>query len=134
MSSGNTTSLKGGSGNLLKDAVVEATRKALSDKDMDLLKLRNIDAIKELIKKEGNGIERVMCSCKVTKINRKGRNQDRYLMITNKAIYNLKPKKYKQSQRRVLISKVGMITLSSLSPEFAIHVTDEYDYHFSSKH
>eukprot|EP01084_Bolivina_argentea_P280516 479736_1 len=104
------------------------------EEDMDLLNLANNDAIQLLIKTEGLGAkERVMFSEKVVKINRKGKKQDRHLMMTNAAIYNLKPKKYQKSKRRVSIRDIGMLTLSAISPEFAIHVPSEYDYHFASK-
>ena len=102
--------------------------------NMDYLKLSENESIKKLIENEGVGDkEKIIYSEKITKINRKGKKQDRYLMITNKAIYNLKPKKYNKSKRRVTIRDVSMITLSALSPEFAVHVTSEYDYHLCSK-
>ena len=101
---------------------------------MDYLKLSENEAIKKLIENEGLGDkEKIIYTEKITKINRKGKKQDRYLMITNKAIYNLKPKKYNKSKRRVGIPDVSMVTLSAISPEFAVHVTSEYDYHFCSK-
>ena len=91
--------------------------------DMDYLNLSENENIKTLIENEGLGAqETIIYSEKVTKINRKGKKQDRYLMITNKAIYNIKPKKYAKSKRRVAISDVGMLTLSAISPEFAIHI------------
>mmetsp|Transcript_28619 Transcript_28619/g.45253 ORF Transcript_28619/g.45253 Transcript_28619/m.45253 type:complete len:202 (+) Transcript_28619:41-646(+) len=107
---------------------------AAKEQDLDTLKLANDAAIQKLLETEGLGAkEKIVMSTKITKINRKGKKQDRYLMITQKAVYNLKPKKYQKSKRRVLISDVGMITLSAVSPEFAIHVPNEYDYHFLSK-
>jgi len=130
-----------GTGNLMKDAVIEATYQAVKEQEMKNLELDNMDAlnlgnnddIKQLIKVEGLQNEKVVFSDKISKVNAKGKKQDRYLMITDKAVYNLKPKKYKESQRRVPIERIGMMTLSSSSPEFAIHVTQEYDYHFISK-
>merc|ERR1712187_18258 len=89
--------------------------------------------IQTLIKEEGVKDEVIVLSEKVVKINRKGKKQNRYLLVTNKGIYPLKPKKYQDSQRRVSIKLVGMITLSTTSPEFAIHVPSEYDYHLYSK-
>ena len=102
--------------------------------NMDYLKLSENESIKKLIENEGIGDkEKIIYSEKITKINRKGKKQDRYLMITNKAVYNLKPKKYNKSKRRVALRDLSMITLSALSPEFAVHVTSEYDYHLCSK-
>eukprot|EP01083_Nonionella_stella_P195827 720979_1 len=99
----------------------------------DRLDLANKDQIKQLIEDEGLGNERVIFSNEVTKLNAKGKKQSRILMITSKAIYNMKKKKLNKSQRRVRIRDIGMITLSALSPGFAIHVPSEYDYHFISK-
>ena len=104
-----------------------------NEKNLDALGLAQDKDIQTLIKEEGVGNEVLILSEKVIKINRKGKKQNRYLMITDKGIYNLKPKKYQDSQRRVSIKLVGMITLSTQGPEFAIHVPSEYDYHFASK-
>ena len=52
------------------------------------------------------------------------------MIITNRAIYNLKKKELK---RRIDISFVGGITVSSLIDEFVVHCNDiEYDYYFVS--
>eukprot|EP01083_Nonionella_stella_P046851 125467_1 len=102
--------------------------------NLDNLNLGNNEKIQQLLLNEGIGSdENVVFSQKVCKINRKGKKQDRYLMITQSAIYNIKPKKYTQSKRRVAMGDIGMLTLSAISPEFAIHVPNEYDYHFASK-
>eukprot|EP00483_Globobulimina_turgida_P010683 UN10704 len=105
------------------------------EENMDKLNLGSEDAIQLLIQTEGLGVkEKVVFSEKIVKINRKGKKQDRYLMMTNCALYNLKPNKYQKSKRRVAIRDVGMLTLSAISPEFAIHVPSEYDYHYQSMH
>lgn len=49
--------------------------------------------------------------------------------MTDKAIYNLN--RAKKCKRRIEINKVGAITVSTMSDEWAIHVTDEYDYRIS---
>eukprot|EP01083_Nonionella_stella_P096606 271637_1 len=100
---------------------------------MDTLNLANEEDIKLLFETEGYANEKVLLSEMITKVNAKGRNQKRILMITQKAIYNLKPKKLTKSQRRITIGNIGMITLSSMTPEFVIHVPSEYDYHLISK-
>ena len=105
----------------------------VSIKSVDKLNLGNDEGILSLLKKEGISGEKVIFSDKLTKINRKGKKQDRVLMITNKALYNLKYNKYAQSQRRIELKNIGMITLSKSGYEFAIHVPSEYDYHFASK-
>jgi hypothetical protein len=47
----------------------------------------------------------------VTKINRKGKHQDRALIITNVAMYNFKPKRYKFSQllRRIEVKSIAKL-------------------------
>jgi len=86
-----------------------------------------------MLKTEGVDGEQVVYSEKLVKINRKGKKQERILLLTTKAVYNLKPKAYKISQRRVELKDIGMITMSAGGPEFAIHVPQEYDYHLASK-
>lgn len=93
--------------------MAEAKKKEIENTDH--LKFGTNAAIKTLIETEGFGQkENIIHSEKIIKINRKGKKQDRHLMITNKAIYNLKPKKYAKSKRRVSIRDVGMLTLSAI--------------------
>ena len=49
--------------------------------------------------------------------------------MTDKGVYNLS--KSKKLKRRIDIAKIGAITVSTMSDEWAIHVTDEYDYRIS---
>lgn len=71
----------------------------------------------------------VIFSDVVTKINRKDKPQERILVVTDKAVYNLN--RAKKCKRRIDITKVDAITVSTMSDEWAIHVTDEYDYRIS---
>ena len=74
--------------------------------------------------------EPILFSDKIIKKNRFGFNQERNIIITNKALYNLKKKDLK---RRILLIMIRGITISSLNDEFIIHCNDsEYDYHYSS--
>jgi hypothetical protein len=74
----------------------------------------------------------VLFSDYVIKINKKGKEQTRVMLITNRAIYNLMPKKYSKCKRRILISDVSAVTSSDNSDEFVLHIPDEYDYRFKS--
>ena len=75
--------------------------------------------------------EEILFSDKVKKINKKGWNQDRNLILTDKAIYNLKKTALK---RRIDYKIIIGITVSKVSDEFVIHCEDiDYDYHFNSK-
>ena len=89
----------------------------------------NFSNDKDVLKTVNN--EEIYFSSEVIKINRKNDNQIRNLVITNKGIYNLKKKSLK---RRFDLSIVQGITLSSVSREFVIHGSDEYDYHYDSAH
>jgi hypothetical protein len=62
----------------------------------------------------------------VTKINRKDKPQERILVVTNKAVYNLS--KSKKLKRRIDVTKVDAITVSTMSDEWVIHSFAEYDY------
>ena len=75
--------------------------------------------------------EEILFSDKIKKINKKGWNQDRNLILTDKAIYNLKKTALK---RRIDYKIIIGISVSKISDEFVIHCEDiDYDYHFNSK-
>ena len=69
-------------------------------------------------------------SDKIIKINKFGFKQERNIIITDKAIYNLKKNKIK---RRIDLKVVQGVTLSKVSDEFVIHcMDDDYDYRYIS--
>jgi len=76
----------------------------------------------------------------VKKTNKRFKVQDRALVLTDKAIYNLKPlpKPTKQGlryevQRRIDISKLGTIFLSRLCDDYMVlQIPSEYDYVFET--
>jgi serum/glucocorticoid-regulated kinase 2 len=84
----------------------------------------NFKACNHLVNKE-----RVVLSCNVTKYNEAGFRQERVLVLTENALYNLKRQMVK---RRIPLEKFDAITISTVSSEFVIHVRDEYDYRFLS--
>ena len=94
--------------------------------EYDFLNYAKDYSIKNNITRE----EEIQFSDKIKKINKNGWKQDRYIILTDKAIYNLK----KSSLKRRIDYKIIMgITLSKLSDEFVIHCEDiDYDYHYSS--
>jgi len=102
----------------------------------DRLDLSSNANVKKMILKYGQNFpnpEKILYSNNLTKINRKGREQERCLLITDKALYNLVPKQYGKCKRRIKITDIDMITISTASDEFAVHVPAEYDYRFKSK-
>jgi len=95
------------------------------------------------IKKHFVNDEIILLSCPLTKINKKERCQERAILITSKAIYNInKFEKIANAislvvkdfpmRRRINIEKLSAITLSENSLEFVIHVKGEFDYRYSS--
>ena len=94
----------------------------------DTLSLKNNSNITGKI-----GDEQINFSYKVQKYSRGsifGHNQDRVIMITNKAFYNLKGNEIK---RRIPLENIYGITISTLSNQFIIHgKSNEYDYLYIS--
>jgi serum/glucocorticoid-regulated kinase 2 len=80
----------------------------------------------------GVGTENVLFSDFVVKINHRGKEQARVLLITNKAVYNLKPDKYSNCKRRIALQNIAAVTQSTTTDEFVLHAPDEYDYHLKS--
>ena len=74
--------------------------------------------------------EKIEFSDKVLKINKFGFKQERNLIITDKALYNLKKTALK---RRIDLKAIKGITLSKSTDEFVIHCNDQdYDYKYIS--
>lgn len=69
-------------------------------------------------------------SVKLTKINRKGKNQNRVLLITSRHIFNLMPENYSKCNRCMQIAQLHHVSFSAPGQEFVILMTDEYDYRF----
>lgn len=91
----------------------------------DLLKLNDTKEIKAIIKDE-----KIYYSNKINKINHYNISQERNLILTNLALYNIQKKKCK---RRILYNEIRGITFSRTSQEFVIHGNDsEYDYYYST--
>ena len=82
--------------------------------------------------------ETVLLSCMVTKVrDYDGKAQQRVMAITNLAVYNLRPGKYKTFRRRMLIDRVDAMLLSQDDREsFVIHFDRhaESDYTYRSLH
>ena len=74
--------------------------------------------------------EQIEFSDKILKINKFGFKQERNIIITDKALYNLKKTTLK---RRIDLKSIKGITLAKASDEFVIHCNDEeYDYQYIS--
>ena len=93
----------------------------MQHKNLDLLEIGKTPA---LVNNED-----VYLSCGVTKYNDLGFRQDRVVVVTENAIYNMKKKSI---QRRIPLDKLEAISLSTMSSEFVFHVKNEYDYRLLS--
>ena len=87
--------------------------------------------------------EKILLSTTVFKFNKRDKRQQRTLLITNKAIYNISRQNILTQaiswlsssfsiKRRIEVDKISAITVSDMSGEFVIHVPDEYDYRYTS--
>lgn len=111
----------------------------------DFLRLSSKPGVHKLLVRESSGtvvqtqlrsglltcntvLENVIFSDLVTKINRKDKSQERALMVTDKAMYNLLPSDFSKCKRRIPHDQIHGITKSTVSDEFVIHVPSEYDY------
>ena len=92
----------------------------------DLLNINEDNQILSLLKNE-----KVYYSDVITKINKYSLSQERSIILTNVALYNMKKKELK---RRIPYKEILGISYSNISNEFVIHENREkYDYHYNSK-
>ena len=72
--------------------------------------------------------EKLYFSGMITKINHYGMSQERSIILTDKALYNMKKKSLR---RKITYTDIRGITYSKLTYEFVIHGNDdEYDYQY----
>ena len=77
--------------------------------------------------------EQLILAIKVTKINRKGKRQQRLFVLTNLAIYNYKVGSYSAAKRRIDLMHIESIHVNTENvEEFILKVPSEYDYRFES--
>ena len=75
--------------------------------------------------------ETLYYSNKIQKINHYNISQERYIVLTNEALYNIQKRKLK---RKIKYNEIKGITFTKLSNEFVVHgIEGEYDYHFESQ-
>ena len=97
-----------------------------SFKISDSLNFANDKEIQEIIKDE-----KLYFSGMITKINHYGMSQERSIILTDKALYNMKKKTLR---RKISYQDIRGITYSKLTFEFVIHGNDdEYDYQYISQ-
>jgi len=92
----------------------------------DYLNLTNNQTIQKLLTKYGD--KKVDFADVVIKINKRNKMQDRIILISEAAIYNIDPGSYK-CKRRIPLKELGSVSLSKLPDNFfTFHVPSEYDY------
>lgn len=97
----------------------------MDNKNEDFLSFSNDQDILKIIQ-----LETLLFSDRIIKVNKYYFSQERNILITNVAFYNLHHKKLK---RRILIQNILGFTVSKTSTEFVLHCKGEdYDYHFLS--
>eukprot|EP01084_Bolivina_argentea_P046559 85748_1 len=111
--------------------------KAINLASNDPLLLKENSSCQKMISTYGDNYpkkEYVILSSKVTKINNKGNEQKRIILLTDKALYNLKQYKMHSCQRRIDFNLIKSILIPSNSKknEFIIHVPTEHDYHYAA--
>ena len=94
-----------------------------SYKIFDSLNWANDKEIQDIIKDE-----KLYFSGMITKINHYGMSQERSIILTDKALYNMKKKSLR---RKISYNDIRGITYSKLTYEFVVHGNDdEYDYQY----
>ena len=92
----------------------------------DFLNIKEDNQILSLLKSE-----KVYYSDVITKINHYGLSQERSIILTDTALYNMKKKEMK---RRIPYKEILGISFSNISNEFVIHGNNsQYDYHYNSQ-
>ena len=92
----------------------------------DLLNIKEDNMILGVLKDE-----KVYYSNVITKINHYGLSQERSIILTDVALYNMKKKELK---RRIPYKEILGITFSNITNEFVIHGNStQYDYHYNSQ-
>lgn len=76
--------------------------------------------------------ERVLYSSFIVKINSRSKAQERVLVITDQAVYNVLPSDYSKCKRRIEFELLESVTMSQISEEFVLHVPSQYDYRLHS--
>ena len=72
----------------------------------------------KMLASNSGGNERLIFSIVGVKVNRKGKSQERALLVTNRAIYNTIPSDIRKCQRRIPLEKIHHLTVSNSCDNF----------------
>lgn len=105
---------------------------------LDYLALGNNKNLEKMLAKfnreDATTKEEVKFSDMMVKINRRDKPQERVILVTAKAMYNLLPSDVTKCKRRIPLALIDSVTVSEVSDEFVVHVPGEYDYRMMSLH
>eukprot|EP01084_Bolivina_argentea_P158552 276170_1 len=76
--------------------------------------------------------ESVKLYANVLKLNKRNKKQERLFILTNCAIYYLKPKG-NSIRQRIALCDIAAITQSSKSAEFSLFIPSQHDYRFDAR-
>ncbi|KAL0205328.1 hypothetical protein P9112_000635 [Eukaryota sp. TZLM1-RC] len=111
------------------EALIRKRRRRSSPKIFtgDHVDVSNIPSFRKLMHKFGDSL--VLFSSNCHKVNKRNKTQERIVVVTDQAVYNLIPRSYK-CKRRIPLSDLTGVSLSTLPDNFiSLHCVD-YDYLF----
>lgn len=71
--------------------------------------------------------ESILLAKKITKINKKNKGQERFIVLTHTNLYNLEKSTIK---RTIRVPCIEGVSISLASNEIVLHVPSEYDYRY----
>jgi hypothetical protein len=84
----------------------------------DYMRVNGDPKFYKMLASNSGGNERLIFSIVGVKVNRKGKSQERALVITNRAIYNTIPGDIRKCQRRIPLEKLHHLTVSNSCDNF----------------
>ncbi|KRX09044.1 Protein kinase-like domain [Pseudocohnilembus persalinus] len=94
---------------------------------LDACKISEDRCIKNQLSQGG---ETFILSTQIYKFNDYKKKQERNVMLTSRAFYNLKGKTIK---RKIELQSIQAITIGKFGKEFILHIANEYDYRYESQ-
>jgi hypothetical protein len=86
--------------------------------EYDYMRVNGDPKFYKMLASNSGGNERLIFSIIGVKVNRKGKSQDRALLITNRAVYNSIPSDIRKCQRRIPLERLHHLTVSSSCDNF----------------
>jgi hypothetical protein len=84
----------------------------------DYMRINGDPKFQKMLASNSGGNEKLIFSIVGVKVNRKGKSQERALLVTNRAIYNTIPSDIRKCQRRIPLEKLHHLTVSNSCDNF----------------